>query len=148
MERNSLVAWRSGSTAACEDDFPGANQGHEHNEHLAKSEHGRSDCQPHVATRTMRFREGLESRSPDFRHQADLQYYWSPTLSVWPCLRCNRRDGYLRFRSVGCKAASKAMQRHHTTAWNETQIQLYQRRPQTEQCSKMRSPNNMASSIS
>ena len=25
---------------------------------------------------------------------------------------------------------------------------LYQRRPQTEQCSKMRSPNNMASSIS
>jgi len=29
-----------------------------------------------------------------------------------------------------------------------TKKQLYQRRPQTEQCSKMRSPNNMASSIS
>ena len=28
------------------------------------------------------------------------------------------------------------------------QNKLYQRRPQTEQCSKMRSPNNMASSIS
>ena len=27
-------------------------------------------------------------------------------------------------------------------------LELYQRRPQTEQCSKMRSPNNMASSIS
>ena len=29
-----------------------------------------------------------------------------------------------------------------------TYKKLYQRRPQTEQCSKMRSPNNMASNIS